>query len=105
MIVGHEPDFSRAIFQLTGANAKMAKAGVTATPQSPQSIADAALALAAMTDVERAQMGQAGRAYYLKELSMQKGMESFAKIFEAVTTGKGLQSGTFPLKANDSSSD
>lgn len=28
MIFGHEPDFSRAIFQLTGANAKMPKAGV-----------------------------------------------------------------------------
>jgi len=28
MVVGHEPDFSRAIFQLTGANAKISKAGV-----------------------------------------------------------------------------
>lgn len=28
MIVGHEPDFSRTIFQLTGGNAKMSKAGV-----------------------------------------------------------------------------
>ena len=28
MVVGHEPDFSRTIFQLTGANAKISKAGV-----------------------------------------------------------------------------
>jgi phosphohistidine phosphatase SixA len=28
MLVGHEPDFTRTIFQLTGANTKMSKAGV-----------------------------------------------------------------------------
>ncbi|HEV2842830.1 MAG TPA: phosphohistidine phosphatase SixA [Chthoniobacterales bacterium] len=28
MVVGHEPDFTRTIFQLTGAKAKMSKAGV-----------------------------------------------------------------------------
>lgn len=28
MIVGHEPDFTRTIFQLTGANTKLSKAGV-----------------------------------------------------------------------------
>jgi phosphohistidine phosphatase len=28
MIVGHEPDFTRAIFQLTGGDAKLPKAGV-----------------------------------------------------------------------------
>ena len=28
MIVGHDPDFTRTIFQLTGGNAKMSKAGV-----------------------------------------------------------------------------
>jgi len=28
MIVGHEPDFTRTIFQLTGGNTKMSKAGV-----------------------------------------------------------------------------
>jgi phosphohistidine phosphatase len=28
MVVGHEPDFTRTIFQLTGANSKMSKAGV-----------------------------------------------------------------------------
>ena len=28
MVVGHEPDFTRTIFQLTGANTKMSKAGV-----------------------------------------------------------------------------
>ena len=28
MVVGHEPDFTRTIFQLTGGNTKMSKAGV-----------------------------------------------------------------------------
>jgi phosphohistidine phosphatase len=28
MVVGHEPDFTRTIFQLTGANTKLSKAGV-----------------------------------------------------------------------------
>jgi phosphohistidine phosphatase len=28
MLVGHEPDFTRTIFQLTGGNTKMSKAGV-----------------------------------------------------------------------------
>jgi phosphohistidine phosphatase len=28
MVVGHEPDFTRTIFQLTGANTKMSKSGV-----------------------------------------------------------------------------
>ncbi|MEY2560027.1 MAG: hypothetical protein QOG51_442, partial [Verrucomicrobiota bacterium] len=28
MIVGHEPDFTRTIFQLTGGQAKLSKAGV-----------------------------------------------------------------------------
>jgi phosphohistidine phosphatase len=28
MIVGHEPDFSHTVFQITGGNAKMSKAGV-----------------------------------------------------------------------------
>ena len=28
MVVGHEPDFTRTIFQLTGGKTKLAKAGV-----------------------------------------------------------------------------
>ncbi len=61
-----------------------AKAGVTATPEDPDSIAQAALTLAEMSVSERAGLGEAGRQYYDRELSMAKGMEQFAQIFEKV---------------------
>lgn len=59
-----------------------ARAGVIATPQNPKSIALAALSLCYMTESERASMGKAGRAYYMRELSMQKGVENFVEIFK-----------------------
>lgn len=38
MIVGHEPDFTRTIFQLTGANTKLSKAGVALVELDPASM-------------------------------------------------------------------
>ena len=38
MLVGHEPDFSHTIFQLTGGNAKMSKAGVALIEFDPESL-------------------------------------------------------------------
>ena len=38
MLVGHEPDFSHTIFQLTGGNAKMSKAGVALIEFEPDSM-------------------------------------------------------------------
>lgn len=61
-----------------------ANAGVTATPQDADSIAEAALALAGMSASERAGLGESGRQYYDRELSMAKGMEQFARIFGKV---------------------
>lgn len=60
-----------------------AGAGVTATPQDPESIARAALAIDEMTESERIALGKAGQDYYWRELSMRKGMERFAQVFEA----------------------
>ncbi len=60
-----------------------AGAGVIATPQNPESIARAALAVDEMTESERIALGKAGQDYYWRELSMRKGMERFAQVFEA----------------------
>lgn len=38
MVVGHEPDFTRTIFQLTGGNTKMAKAGVALVEFEPETM-------------------------------------------------------------------
>jgi phosphohistidine phosphatase len=38
MIVGHEPDFSRTILQLTGGHAKMSKGGVALVEVEPDSM-------------------------------------------------------------------
>lgn len=61
-----------------------AGAGICARPQDPQGLADAVIALARMTEDERADMGARGRAHYLRELSMRQGMAKFALIFERV---------------------
>ena len=38
MVVGHEPDFTRTIFQLTGGKTKMAKAGVAFVDFEPETM-------------------------------------------------------------------
>jgi glycosyltransferase involved in cell wall biosynthesis len=61
-----------------------ANAGLTASPQDPESIAVAALALEAMPLPEREALGRNARSYYLRELAMDKGMKKFAAVFENV---------------------
>lgn len=60
-----------------------AGAGVTATPQDPESIAHSVLVIDKMTERERTALGKAGQEYYWRELSMRKGMEKFEQVFEA----------------------
>jgi phosphohistidine phosphatase SixA len=38
MVVGHEPDFTRTIFQITGGNTKMSKAGVALVELEPETM-------------------------------------------------------------------
>ncbi len=38
MVVGHEPDFTRTIFELTGGNTKLAKTGVALVKLDPESM-------------------------------------------------------------------
>lgn len=63
---------------------KRAAAGITVTPEDPASIANGAITLAEMPLSEREALGQNGRDYYERELSMQKGMQKFAEIFNLV---------------------
>ena len=63
---------------------KAAEAGVIAAPEDAASLAIAVENLARMTPSERHAMGQRGRAYYLRELAMEKGMAKFAGIFQRV---------------------
>lgn len=58
--------------------------GVVAWPQNPASIAESALRLAEMPETERVAMGQAGRGYYDRELSLSQGIARFGFIFDRV---------------------
>lgn len=59
-------------------------AGITVTPEDPESIAAGAIALAEMPRPEREKLGQNGRAFYNRELSMNKGMQKFEEVFNLV---------------------
>jgi colanic acid biosynthesis glycosyl transferase WcaI len=59
-----------------------AEAGICTPSQDPQSLVQAVTTLATMSPDDRRAMGQRGRAYYLRELAMEKGMAHFATIFE-----------------------
>lgn len=61
-----------------------ARCGLTATPQSPESLADAVTTLAQMPDHERRAMGERGRAHYLEHLQMATGIAKFDRIFSNV---------------------
>ncbi len=63
---------------------KCSAAGITVTPEDPESIAAGAIALAEMSRSEREALGQNGREYYERELSMHKGMQKFAEVFNLV---------------------
>lgn len=58
--------------------------GLTATPQDPASLADAALTLANMSETERASLGQAGHDYYMQHLCLARGIARFAAVFEQI---------------------
>lgn len=56
--------------------------GVIAKSGNPRSIASAARSLASASVAERMAMGEAGRNYYRRNLSVQAGVDQFAGIFE-----------------------
>ena len=61
-----------------------ARAGVAAIPADPLSIATAAAALAGMSPAERGRLGEAGRAFYERELSFAVGAARFEALFRKV---------------------
>lgn len=58
--------------------------GVTATPESAQSLAEAVIRLAELSAGERAVMGESSRRFYEAELSLAVGVEHFASHFRAL---------------------
>ncbi len=63
-----------------------AQCGVLAEPESPESIAAAAMELAALPGRELSAMGERARAFYRENLAISVGVEKFASLFERVTS-------------------
>ncbi len=61
-----------------------AGAGMVCEPESPASLCDAIRRLAAMPAEELRGAGTRGREFYLRELSMNVGVQRFEKMFESV---------------------
>lgn len=59
-----------------------ARAGITCTPESPESIAEAAEKLFSMSASQRKEMGENGRKYYDRELSLDRGVDRYDAIFK-----------------------
>jgi colanic acid biosynthesis glycosyl transferase WcaI len=60
-------------------------AGITATPEDPESLAEAVLRFADLTPDERARMGANAQEHYWSHLSMARGVGRFVAIFKRVT--------------------
>jgi glycosyltransferase involved in cell wall biosynthesis len=63
--------------------------GLTARPEDPASIAEAALALYRMGDRERSEMGLAGKLFYAQRLSLTTGAKRFADHFARLAEHRG----------------
>lgn len=64
-----------------------AGAGVSFLPEDAASLAQAVLALRAMTPDERRRIGENGRAYYQEHLDMHEGVRRMESIFQALVAG------------------
>jgi len=60
-----------------------AKAGIACDPESPESIAGAAETLFSMSATQREGMGENGRKYYDRELSLDRGVQRYEEIFRS----------------------
>jgi len=60
-----------------------AKCGILAQSENPRSIADAVKDLIYLTVEQREELASHGRAFYMKRLSLRKGVGSFAQVFKA----------------------
>ncbi|RLQ87386.1 glycosyltransferase family 4 protein [Notoacmeibacter ruber] len=62
-----------------------ADAGLCIRPEDPEAMAKAVRRLAHMSSDEREAMGERGRVYYERELSMERGLRQFSEIFDRIT--------------------
>ncbi|HND02142.1 MAG TPA: glycosyltransferase family 4 protein [Nitrospira sp.] len=63
-----------------------AACGMVAVPESAESIAGAVDRLSRMSSEERTAMGQRGKAYYEKQLSLKIGCKAFARVFRGLAS-------------------
>jgi glycosyltransferase involved in cell wall biosynthesis len=66
-----------------------AGAGMSCTPEDPQNIADAVEMLSSMQRDQLETMGESGRRFYQRELSLQQGVRHFDEIFRIVARKEG----------------
>lgn len=67
---------------------EQAQAGLTFEPGNAAALADAISQLVALTEVERAAMGQRGRSYYDRELAFSVGTRAIRTLLEGLQTAK-----------------
>jgi glycosyltransferase involved in cell wall biosynthesis len=77
IIMGVKGDAADLIFK--------ANAGLACEPDNPVSLANAITELSLLSEPERLIMGNNGRDFYYKELSLKSGVEKFIRIFEDIT--------------------
>lgn len=66
-----------------------AGAGMSCTPEDPQSIADAVAMFSSMQREQLEKMGENGRRFYKRELSLRQGVRRFEEIFQFVAREEG----------------
>ena len=60
---------------------EQSQCGLTALPENAQSIAESAISLATISENKLRQMGERGKDFYLREMSIQVGVKKFCDIF------------------------
>ncbi len=63
---------------------EQAQCGIVALPENAKSIADAAISLATVSEDKLQEMGQNGKDFYMREMSMQVGVTKFCNLFESI---------------------
>lgn len=61
-----------------------ARCGIIAEPENPLSLVNAAIKLESMTKDELHSMGENGKEYYVRELSLKVGVNKFTRIFNEI---------------------
>jgi len=64
---------------------RRSNAGLCCSPESPPELADAVMRLYGMSPAERNRMGQDGKTFYARELSMTAGVDRFERLFMEVS--------------------